>query len=244
MPPFLITLLAAATLGFLHALEVDHMVAVTAFVSSRPALRSAAAFGARWGLGHSVAVLAAGGILLLTGLRWPEHYDSWGEAAVGLMLIGVGIWAIVAARRLHLHAAGAHGDHLHLHAHGRDARGHEHRHDARAPAERPHHHGHGITLVGLLHGLAGTSAVVALVPVTLIESRSEGLAYLVAFGLGTTVAMTLFAVIAAGAMRAAAERSIQWGRRLSTLVGLGGIAVGVYWIWNAASLITGSGTPS
>ena len=85
--------------------------------------------------------------------------------------------------------------------------------------------------------MAGTTAVVALVPVTLIESKVEGLAYLVAFGLGTTVAMTLFAVLAAGAMRHAAERSVRLGRRLSTLVGLAGMGVGIFWIWTAVSSI-------
>jgi nickel/cobalt exporter len=230
MPPLLITLLSAAMLGFLHALEVDHMIAVTAFVSSRPSSRAAAAFGARWGVGHSIAVLLAGAVLLATGLRWPERYDAWGETAVGLLLIGIGIWAVIAARRLHIHSAEGHGDHVHLHAHGGRPAWHEHAHTT---PTRPHHHGHGITLVGLLHGLAGTSAVVALVPVTLIETKRESWAYLLAFGAGTTVAMTLFAVVAAGAMRHAASRSVEWGRRLSTVVGIGGILVGGWWIWEA-----------
>jgi hypothetical protein len=54
-----------------------------------------------------------------------------------------------------------------------------------------------------------------------------------AFGLGTTLAMTLFALVTAAAMRQAAGRSILWGRRISTLVGLAGMGVGLWWIGRA-----------
>jgi ABC-type nickel/cobalt efflux system permease component RcnA len=233
----LVTLVTACVLGFLHALELDHMLAVTAFVSRRPALATAARFGFRWGIGHSVAVLAAGGILLATGLRWSERYDSWGEAAVGMLLIGIGLWSLRSTRNLHIHPPAEHGDHLHLHTHraegGHDAPGDHHRHDHHH--HHPHDHGHGITLVGLAHGLAGTSAVVALVPVTMIDRVSVAIGYLLAFGLGVTVAMTLFAAVSALAMKQAAERSLALGRRITSLVGLAGILTGAFWIWRALS---------
>ena len=85
----------------------------------------------------------------------------------------------------------------------------------------------------MLHGLSGTSAVVALVPVTLMSSAMLGLGYLVAFGVGVTVGMTLYAVVAAGAMRTAAEQSLAWGRRISAGVGTAGIAVGLWWVATA-----------
>lgn len=235
----LVTLATAAVLGFLHALEIDHMMAVTAFVSRRPALATAARFGLRWGIGHSVAVLAAGGVLLATGLRWPDRWDQFGEAAVGAMLIGIGLWSLRATRNLHVHAAPGHGDHVHVHTHGAKGRnggqaeagptGHTHG----GPHQHHHQHGHGITLVGLMHGLAGTSAVVALVPVTLMDRWSVGAGYLLAFGLGTTVAMTLFALVTALAMRQAADRSLALGRHVSVAVAIGGVGVGMWWILKA-----------
>src|SRR5678815_4129649 len=97
------TLATALVLGFLHALEIDHMLAVTTFVSRRPALATAAGFGLRWGLGHSLAVLALGGILLATGIQWPDRWTSYGEAAVGILLVGLGLWSLRASRNLHLH---------------------------------------------------------------------------------------------------------------------------------------------
>lgn len=239
-----VALSTAFFLGLAHAIEVDHMIAVTAFVTTRPALRAAAGFGLRWGLGHSMAVFAAGGILIATGLRWPTGYDELGEALVGVLLVAVGIWAMLRARKLHLHRPEEHGDHAHLHAHKQAASPHVHQHPAHeAPAHPPaghhHHHAapggdrHGITAVGLMHGLAGTSAVVALVPVTLMDRWIVGLGYLLMFGLGTILAMTAYAVVAAAALRRASESSLTWGRLLGRLVGMGSIAVGLWWIWRA-----------
>ncbi|HEX6106255.1 MAG TPA: hypothetical protein VFZ26_11775 [Gemmatimonadales bacterium] len=229
----IVALGTATMLGVLHALEVDHMVAVTTFVSRRPSLRSATGFGLRWGVGHSVAVLGAGGVLLATGIRWPERYDALGEGLVGLMLVGLGLWALAAARKLHLHPEEEHGGHAHLHLHGA-AQPHEHPHHPE-PAARSHEHG-GMTLVGLLHGLAGTTGVVALVPVTMMDRVGLGLSYLTAFGVGVTAAMTLFALAAATVMRQATARSLEWGRRIVSLVGAAGIGVGLWWMARAAGL--------
>ena len=237
--PVLIALGTAFLLGLVHAIEVDHMIAVTAFVSTRPALRAAAGFGARWGLGHSLAVLAAGGLLLATGLRWPAGYDAIGEGLVGVMLVAVGLWAMRRARKLHLHPPEEHGDHLHLHAHkgAESAHGHQHQHHHH-PHEHEHHHhpapsARGITLVGMLHGLAGTSAVVALVPVTLMDRTTVGLGYLLAFGAGTMLAMTGYAVLAAVAMRQATEASVRLGQKLGAFVGVGSVVVGAWWVVRA-----------
>ena len=225
----LILLLTAGMIGFLHALEIDHMLAVTAFVSRRPSIPLAARFGARWGIGHSIAVLAAGGALLLLGVRWPERWDAFGEALVGAMLVGLGAWALVSARRMHLHSAREHG-HAHVHVHPAGS-GHTHAH---APQDSAADHSHGgITAVGFLHGLAGTSAVVALVPVTLMADMRTGLGYLAAFGVGVTLAMTLFAMVAALLMQRVHARSLALGRRAGAIVGVAGIVTGIFWFVRA-----------
>lgn len=232
MSPEWIALGTALTLGLLHALELDHMLAVTTFVSREPAPRRAAWFGARWGLGHSAAVLAAGGVLLVSGIRWPERWDAAAEALVGVVLIGLGIWAIRSARKLHLHTVEEHGGHAHLHLH--PAAGEPHRHPHARGDHPAGRHDHGaVTMVGLLHGLAGTTAVVALVPVTLTNRWAVGLGYLVAFGVGVTVAMTLFAMVAAYAVRGAGRRSVEAGRWLTRIVGCCGIVVGAWWVVRA-----------
>lgn len=226
-----IILATAAMLGSLHALEVDHIVAVTTFVSRRPTASAAARFGFRWGLGHSIAVLAAGGVLLATGARWPARYDALGEGLVGAMLIGLGVWSLISARKLHLHTSEEHGGHAHVHLHGGGA-AHSHGHGPAVPAHQAHEH-EGITLVGLLHGLAGTAGVLALVPVTMLDGVGLGLGYLACFGLGVTVAMMAFAIAVAGVLRRATAGSLVWGRRVVRLVGGCGIAVGAWWVAGA-----------
>jgi ABC-type nickel/cobalt efflux system permease component RcnA len=235
----LVTLATACVLGFTHALEIDHMLAVTAFVSRRPTLATAVRFGFRWGLGHSIAVLIAGTLLLATGFRWSERYDRLGEAVVGTMLIGIGAWALRSTRNLHIHPPDEHGDHLHVHTHGHggDLHQHPHQHHHHPEPVPPSAHAHGasrsIGLVGLLHGLAGTTAVVALVPITMLDRTMVGIGYLLAFGFGVTVAMTVFAAASAMAMRQAAARSLRLGRRVSSWVGGAGILTGAVWIWRA-----------
>ena len=80
----LLALGTALVLGFLHAIEIDHMVAVTAFISRRPTVPAALAFSLRWGLGHSLSVFAAGAILLATGVSWSPSLAGVLEGAVGV----------------------------------------------------------------------------------------------------------------------------------------------------------------
>ena len=216
-------LLTALMLGCIHALEADHMLAVASFVSRKPSVEGAMRFGARWGFGHAMAVLAAGSILLLLGVRMPAGWDAAAEALVGVMLVGLGAWAITSARRLHAHGRGPHAG-MHAHATGREPHIHLDDHDRG-----------GITFVGLLHGLAGTSGAIALLPVTLMDAPWLGVGYLALFGIGVTIAMTAFAAVAAVAMRRAARESVAWARRVATGVGLGAIATGLVWILNATT---------
>ena len=186
-------LLTAFAPGAQHALEVDHMVAVTAFVGGNPRLATALGFGLRWGLGHAVVVFVAGTALALSGLRAPPSVQQWAELGVGAMLVALGLWAARAARRLHVHPPLGHGDHAHLHAHVPGPAPHTHAHRADAT----HRHRHLSTLVGAYHGLAGTAPIVAILPVALLPSRVVAVAYLALFGAGTMLAMGVYAMLAA-----------------------------------------------
>ena len=127
------------------------------------------------------------------------------EIGVGAMLVLLGAWSVQSARRV------------------RDGEPHPNH-------ERSHR---GVTLVGFFHGLAGTSAVVVLVPLTLLDRVAAGLGYLAAFGIGVTAAMTLYAMAAAVAMRRAADRSRVWGARAAMGVGAAAMAIGVIWMARA-----------
>lgn len=234
--PHLLQFGTALVLGLVHSIDVDHAVAVSTFVASRPAVAVAIGYGIRWGLGHSIAVLAAGTVVLALGLRIDPRFDRWAETLVGVTLIGLGVFAFRALRNLHLHAPPAHGDHAHLHTHGPapiaapiPPPGHAHDHPHGPPAD-PHHHPRRPLLVGLLHGLAGTSGAVAIVPVAMIGEWWTGVGYLIAFCVGVTLGMVFFALGLAEALRRATGRSIAWGRRIGQGIALASVVTGVWWI--------------
>lgn len=195
-------------------------MAVTTFVSRRPGPREALRFGVRWGAGHSAAVLLLGGLLVALKIRVPQSLGAILELAVGAALAALGVWALRGARALHAHEH-VHGDgtrhtHVHSHAHSRD-----------------HGHGHTLTLLGALHGLAGTGPVIALLPLTLADSRLAAGAYLAVFGMGTIAGMMLYTLIAGFVAGGMASRSVALARGLAILTGLASLGVGGLWIARA-----------
>src|SRR5687767_5484573 len=109
----------ALLLGAAHALEADHMAAVTAFSVRRPSPRSAALFGVRWAFGHGLAVVLAGTTIFALGIRLAPGDTAWVDRLVGVVLVALGVWTATRARTLHVHEH-RHDDgtmHAHLHAH-------------------------------------------------------------------------------------------------------------------------------
>lgn len=204
MNPLVLPLLSAVVAGCLHALEMDHMAAVTAFVSRRPHPLRAFGFGLRWGLGHSAAILLAGGVLVALGLRPPDTAVILLEAAVGAMLVGLGVWVLVGLRG------------------GR----------ARAAAEDDSHD-HGTTWVGAAHGLAGTAGFLALVPATLLASPWMAGAYLAFFGVGTMLAMGVYAASAGFIFDRIGRHAPRLAPALRLTAGIASIGVGVAWLSNS-----------
>ncbi|MBI2402573.1 MAG: hypothetical protein HYV20_07530 [Gemmatimonadetes bacterium] len=219
--------LTAFALGAGHALEVDHMVAVTAFVGGRPRLGAAVGFGARWALGHSLVVVLVGGALAVIGVRVPAAAHEWAELLVGISLVALGVWAANAARWLHVHLPQDHAGHAHLHAHPPGPSPHVHEHPPRADPNRRHRHLS--TVVGAVHGLAGTVPVVALIPVTLMASKAAAIAYLAVFSAGTILAMSAYAALAAVAVHQVAA-SARLARAAAFATAAASFLVGLWWI--------------
>ncbi len=207
----LLPLATALVLGFGHALEPDHMAAVTTFVARRPRPREALRFGVRWGLGHSAAILLAGGVLVLLDLRVPDGVTRGLEFGVGTLLLALGGWLLwgVLHERAHALAAPDAG-----HAHG---------------------HRHGAGWVGVAHGLAGTGSLIAIVQVTLAPSPALAVAYLVCFGVGTTLGMGTYGLVAGALFHRAGARSPRLAGGLRAATALGSVALGVFWMYAALS---------
>ena len=205
--PLLLTPLVA---GFVHALEPDHMAAVTTFVSRRPRAREAVGFGLRWGLGHSGAILLVGMVLIVAGVRIPSSLAVGLEFGVGTLLLGLGVWLLWGLLHGRAHAL--------AHAGGEHA-GHTHR--------------DGSLWVGVAHGQSGTAALLTLLPVTLIRSPWAASGYLFLFGFGTTLAMALYSGIAGQIFQRAGTMSPAVGGGLRVATALGSAALGVFWMVNA-----------
>ena len=158
-------ILFAGVVGFTHALEADHLLAVSNIVTRRPSMALAMKDGIAWGLGHTSTILLIGFLMLALRVGISADVFHWLEAGVGLMLLGLGTWRLYKVAR-----------HRRLH-HGQVP--HDHRHD--------HKLAYG---VGLVHGLAGSGALVLLV-MTRLTGNLEAMAYLLIFGLGSVAGMWL-----------------------------------------------------
>jgi hypothetical protein len=208
----------ALLLGSLHALETDHMAAVTSFAARRPGVRNAVRYGARWALGHGGAIVVLGALLVVAGVQLPPSALPWLERVVGMALVVVGGSTVRQARTLHAH--------VHAHADG-TLHAHVHAHDTALT----HDHGHAATWVGLLHGLAGTGAAMALMPVVGFDAPVAAVGYLLVFAVGTVAAMALYALLAGMVVGRAAGRSAAWARTLARLAGICTILIGCVWLF-------------
>lgn len=212
---------AILTLGFLlglrHALDADHLAAVAALTTRGGTLRQSVRLGVAWGLGHAAILLAVGAVVLSVDSVVPERLARLLELGVGLMLmlLGADVLRRLVARRIHFHAH-RHGDvvHVHAHAHGRDER-----HD---PAHHEHPHPKGMRLralaVGMVHGMAGSSALL-LLTVQTIGAPALGFAYIAIFGLGSIGGMAACTVVIALPLRYTAHQFARVHNGLQLAIG-------------------------
>jgi nickel/cobalt transporter (NicO) family protein len=208
-------------LGLLHALDPDHIVAVSTFVGRKPARTQCLRFGLEWGIGHSVSLLLLSGALLLLGKGMNVFLEHALELAVGMVLIGLGIWSFV---DLFHKKVG-----VHSHPHGEDGHEHFHRHSPGA-TEEEHAHSHAAGWVGLLHGAAGTARFMVLIPVALLGSVTACIAYVLFFSVGVTVSMIFYATFLGRVLEMGAKQCSYLNRVYKPLAGTASLAIGVYWI--------------
>jgi hypothetical protein len=214
----MLTAITGALAGLFHVLAgPDHLAAVAPLaVADR---RRGWVAGWTWGVGHAsgVVAVAALGVLLRDLLPPIEVISAWSERLVGVALIAVGLWALRRSARLaphpHVHGSVLH-DHLHVQA---------------GPGwMRRIGHAHASFCLGVLHGIAGSSHFLGVLPALALPTRAAALTYIAAFGVGTVLAMTAFAAltgfIAGGRLAAAAHRAMMVTAALVAIV------VGGYWL--------------
>ena len=212
-------------LGMQHALEADHIAAVSSIAARRSQVGDIVKHGLTWGLGHTLTLFVFAGIAILLGRAIPETVAKPIEGAVGVMLIGLGahvLWRLW-RDRVHFHRHG-HADgtvHFHAHSHAGDTLPH---------TRTAHVHEHGFRwrtlLVGLMHGLAGSAALLVLA-VTQASSAAAGLGYVALFGLGSMIGMAALSAVIAVPLAVSARFLTVANRALQGAVGAVTIAVGL-----------------
>lgn len=230
-------------LGFKHATEADHVVAVSSIVSEYRQVSKVAIIGALWGVGHTITLVLVGVVVLLLRVTIPESVANFLEFAVALMIIGLSCTALSKALRnrsdVHVHRH-AHGllRHEHLHFHDRNANGGQANHD-----ESVSHDTHATTriglkplLVGAMHGLAGSAALTLLV-LTQVSSIPLGLTYLLVFGIGSILGMVLVSVLIGLPFALSTRRLAGATLHLQALAGIAGVAFGCWYAYNTGSFL-------
>jgi hypothetical protein len=219
-------LVVAFVLGLVHAVDADHVMALSVFATRARGAAAGARAGMRWSLGHGGVVLVVGSVLVALGSVMPASYALLAERAVGLTMIGLGffVWLELARRRVHLHFHAHDGfpPHAHWHAHARSRE-----------SVPEHRHEHGALFVGALHGLAGSAPILAVLPIARTAPWIAG-AYLVLFGAGVTVAMVgvsgMLGHVAGRLSGSGRENGLSWLRA----IGAGGsVAMGAWVAFSA-----------
>ena len=178
-------LIFAAVVGFGHAFEADHLVAVSNIVTKRKNPLLAIKDGLYWGLGHTSTIFFIGTLMIVGKATFLNGYFGYFEALVGLMLVLLGLFRLFRFFR---------GEEPHTH--------HDH-HD-----HKQHHLAYG---VGLVHGLAGSGAMILLV-MTEIQSKLTGILYLLLLGLGSALGM----LVAAGLFSLPFSKRLTGNQNLQT----------------------------
>ena len=212
-------------LGMQHALEADHIAAVSSIAARRSRVSDIVKHGLTWGFGHTLTLFVFAGVAILLGRAIPETIAKPIEGTVGIMLIGLGthvLWRLW-RDRVHFHRHG-HADgtvHFHAHSHAGDALPH---------ARTAHAHEHGFRwrtlLVGLMHGMAGSAALLVLAA-TRASSPAAGLGYVALFGIGSMIGMGALSAVIAVPLAVSARFLTVANRALQGAVGVVTIAIGL-----------------
>jgi high-affinity nickel permease len=219
-------LVVGLLLGMKHATEADHLAAVATLATRQTSLAQTLRQGVAWGVGHTLTLMLFGGAVFWLGQAISPRLEQALETAVGVMLVLLGADVL---RRLvrdrihfHVHRHGPRTAHVHAHSHRGEGRhagsAHRHAHPMRWPLRA--------LAVGMMHGLAGSAALVVLAMQS-IPSVGLGVGYIALFGLGSIAGMALLSVVIAVPLRLSSTYLTRVHRAMTALVGAASCALGV-----------------
>ena len=184
-------------LGLKHALDADHLIAVTTIISNQKSLRSSSLAGTVWGIGHTMSLLFIGLMVIFLQIHISEVVALTLESCVALMLIMLGIqnlWKLYRGELPHVHGK----------------KGHKHS-----------------LLVGIVHGMAGSAALMLLILAT-IQSSNLQLLYIMIFGLGSIIGMTMMSTLIGLPFVLAMNKSIRTHALIRGVAGTSSVVFGLF----------------
>ena len=210
-------------LGLLHALDADHVMAVSSLANrqnntgkTNKRHLQTLAFCARWALGHGGILCLLAAALLFFDLQLPAWAHVAAEKLVGVILIAIAAWIFWQFYRYKIQ--------LQVHDH----EGHTHIHLVKE--HNTTHTDHSPTLIGITHGLAGSAPVLALLPTLNAGSSVTGIAYALLFSLGVLCTMALFGLAYGHIQTWLAHRSEKLFDATRLVVASLAAALGVFWL--------------
>jgi high-affinity nickel-transport protein len=246
LPAYLTIVALGFLLGMRHAMDPDHVVAVTTIVSRERTILHAALIGALWGLGHTLTVFGVGSAIILLKLTIPPALGLTMELLVALMLVLLGVLNLTGVMGRVIQWLARRGFACAAHVHVLFGRLIVHTHETETYAAR---WSRGRTVadgwtshwwtslgwfhilrplvVGIVHGLAG-SAAVALLVLTTIASPYWAIGYLLIFGLGTISGMMLITAVIAIPFAFSLRHFVGLNRSLAIASGLISVSFGLF----------------
>lgn len=204
----MVGLLTTISLGFIlgirHAIEPDHVIAVSTVASQSKKLWKSALIGVFWGIGHTATLFLTGITVLLLKGNIPEEWAMSLEFLVGVMLVYFGVTTFISIKNY------------------------------RKTTHESHHIGKRIPLkavfMGFIHGLAGSAAMVLLTMST-VDSLWEGMVYILIFGMGTIVGMLVFTTII-GIPFIYSSKKLRINQSFTQITGVVSATFGIYYMYN------------
>lgn len=201
MTPALLAGLTGVVQGARHALEPDHVSAVATVMVEAPSPRRGVFYAACWGLGHALMLIVVAGPLVALRVELPDLLSTVLEVCVGVMLVYLGVRAL---------------------------RGVASAAPIAAPTAPLLVRGRRPFAIGVMHGLAGSGALAALIALG-APTLAAGLASLALYAFGTVLGMVALAA-ALGPMLARAGRLPKVASTLAQVAGAASIVIGVVWV--------------
>ncbi len=216
-------LLIGFLLGLQHAVEADHLAAVSAIVSEKKNIFSASIIGGLWGVGHTISLFLVGALVIFLKLQISETVEARLEAIVGGMLVILGINAL---RKLFT------AQEIHAHSHAHDGHAHTHIHLHKNQLEENSHHRFSprSVIIGMVHGLAGSAALMLLVVPT-ISSPLLALLYILIFGVGSIGGMMLMSFLVGLPFHFTANNFVYLNKAIRLCAGIFSLGLGSYIIY-------------